>query len=70
MNKIIKRKNNNKRRRISILFIRFTSKDKLGFKIDKRKRTLDPKMQKETNLVEIIESEGNFFENKGVCGIT
>jgi hypothetical protein len=40
----------------------------LELEISKSKRTIDPKTQKETDLVKIIKKEMNLFENGGTRG--
>jgi len=45
-----------------------TLKEKLELEIDKSKRPVDPKTQKETDLVKIIKKQMNLLENGGACG--
>lgn len=40
-----------------------TLQEKLELELGKTKRTIDPKTQKETNLVKIIKKEMNLFKN-------
>uniref|UniRef100_A0A2S2QKB9 HAT C-terminal dimerisation domain-containing protein n=1 Tax=Sipha flava TaxID=143950 RepID=A0A2S2QKB9_9HEMI len=54
--------------RESIKFTQLTLKEKLELKISKSKRTIDPKIQRETDLVKIIKKEMNLFENGGTRG--